>query len=447
MSGEAADEQAPAQDAASGSAGVMATWRQTPRATRALLGGVFVGRLAGFVQIFLVLFLTHRGFSPGQAGFALGVYGVGAVLGAFLGGWLTDRLSARSATLISMMGSAGLIIAILYLKSFPLLLVAVLLVSTVGQLYRPAAMALIGELTPRGQLVMVMAMYRLCLNLGTSAAPVIGVALISVSYNLLFWAEAAGALTYGLIALIALPRGGKPAGRSAQAAPGAKGGYRVLLHDLRYLAFLFAILLRVAVYVQYTTALPLAIQRAGLSLWWYSAVVSLNAILVVTCEVQATRFTQNWPMRLTAVSGFGLLGVGYAVYGLGMVPVFLIVGTLIWTGSEIIGAPTAFAFPSMVAPPELRGRYIGAMQSVFGIGTAIGPIVGIALLDHVGQWLWLWAAAVALVSTVAAEAGWRHPGVPPRGKLAAEPRVPPASDPAAEPGVPPVSEPAAEPAD
>ena len=53
---------------------------------------------------------------------------------------------------------------------------------------------------------MVTAMYRLCLNLGTTAAPLIGVALVSVSYDLLFWGEALAALVYGLIALLLLPR-------------------------------------------------------------------------------------------------------------------------------------------------------------------------------------------------------------------------------------------------
>jgi predicted MFS family arabinose efflux permease len=103
---------------------------------------VFVGRLAGFLQIFLVLFLTYRGFSPGQAGLALGLYGAGAVLGTFAGGYLSDRLSARTATLISMLGSAALLVSILYLDVYLLVLLAVLLVSSVGQLSAAAQAAI-----------------------------------------------------------------------------------------------------------------------------------------------------------------------------------------------------------------------------------------------------------------------------------------------------------------
>src|SRR4051812_15626215 len=98
------------QTADGGPLGVLATFRRTPPAVKAILAGVFVGRLAGFLVIFLVVFLTHRGFTTGQAGFALGVYGAGAVVGSFVGGWATDRLSARSATAISMLGTPVLIV-------------------------------------------------------------------------------------------------------------------------------------------------------------------------------------------------------------------------------------------------------------------------------------------------------------------------------------------------
>jgi len=415
VTSEVAGEYGPATDTEAGRLGVVATWRRTPRQAKALLAGILVNRLAGFLQIFLVLFLTHRGYSAAQAGFALGAYGAGGILGTFAGGWLSDRLTARSVTLISMVGSAVLIASIIYLRIYPLILVAVILVSTVGLLYRPAAQSLITELTPPGQLVMVTAMYRMCLNLGTTAAPLIGVALAAVSYDLLFWVEALGALAYGLIALVILPRKGRPSGHAADpggadAGEGAsRAGYLALLADRRYLVFLGAFLLVVTVYCQYTAVLPLAISRAGLSIWWYGAVITLNAAIVVACEVLATKFVQGWPLRLTQLTGWGLLALGYGIYAIQMIPLVLVLGTLAWTASEIIGAPTTWAYPGLVSPPRLRGRYFGAMQTMFGLGSTLGPILGVELFDHVGHWVWLWAAGVALVATAVGPLGMRSP--------------------------------------
>jgi MFS family permease len=396
--------------------GVLVVWRQTSNQTRALLAGIFVSKLAGFVQVFLVLFLTHRGYSPSQAGVALGLYGAGAVLGTFGGGWLSDRLTPRTVTSISMLGSAVLIVSVLYLRVYPLILVAVIMVSTVGQLYRPAAQAMITELTPPEHLVMVTAMYRLCLNLGTTAAPLIGVALVSVSYDLLFWAEALAAVTYGLIALKFLPRGARPAGNPSGAGgnPSSQGGtdrsgYLAVLADWRFSAYLVAMLLLAIVYCQYTAALPLAIVHGHLSLWWYSAVVSANAIIVATCEVVATRYVQAWSLRVVALCGTALTGLGYCLYAIALTPGYLIAGTLIWTLAEIIGGPTVWSYPGMVAPPRLRGRYFGAMQSSFGVGNAVGPVIGVALWYHVGQQVWLWAALAGALSAVFAQVGMYRP--------------------------------------
>jgi predicted MFS family arabinose efflux permease len=406
-----------------GALGAIATWRQTSVTAKALLFGVFVNRLGAFLQIFMVLFMTYRGFSVGQAGLALGVYGLGSVLGSFAGGWLSDRLSPRAATLISMLGSAVLIVSILYIDVYVLILLAVLLVSTVGMLNRPAAQAMLAEITKSGQLVMTMAMYRLAINLGTAATPIVGVALIRVSYNLLFWAEAAAAVLYSAIAWKFLPGKSAEAEAADKAAEEPKHGYRAVLADTRYLIYLAAVFLVTIVYCQYIAVLPLAIVDDGIDLWWYSAVVSMNAIVVAACEVPATKYVQTWPLRLTAIAGFGLVAVGYGVYAIALIPALLIIGTLIWTASEIIGAPTTFAYPGMVAPPHLRGRYSGAMLGVFGLGNAVGPAVGVWVWDKVGDSFWVVAAGVAVLSAVCARIGMRRPDEQPQ-EAATEPASP-----------------------
>jgi MFS family permease len=395
-----------------------------PRQVKALLAGLMVSRLAGFLQIFLVLFLTHRGFSPGQAGLALGVNGAGIVLGTITGGWLSDRLNARAVIMISMLGSAVPLISIVYIRPYPLLLMAVLLTSTVNRLYLSAAQSLITELTPSGQLVMATAMYLLCFNVGAAAAPLIGLALASVSYDLLFWAEGVALVAFGLIAVQALPRrasaGPKPARPTPATRKQAHGGYLAVLADWRYLTFLGAFLMMAVVYCQYTAALPLAIKHSGLSLWWYGAIITLNGIIASTCQIRTTRFVQHWPLLLTQLCGFGLVAVGYGIYAIALVPVLLIIGTLTWTASELIGAPTVFAYPGMVAPAHLRGRYYGAFQGTHGLAVAIGPVLGITLFNHLGQRAWLWAVGAAVLATIIGQVGLRRPTAVPGTEPAPE---------------------------
>jgi len=408
MSAEPASK--PADDA-----GILLTWRESPPAARALLAGIFVNRLGAFIQIFLVLFLTTRGFSEVQAGAALAMYTAGAVGGVIVGGTLTDLLGPRRTILLSMSGAAVLVLSILYLRNYPALLVAVFVVGLVSGAYRPASSTLLSELTPKHRQVMIFAIYRLAYNLGNTAAPLIGAALVAVSYDLLFWGEAAAALGYAAVAAFALPRRDRAAAteKTEEKAAGAAGrgtGYLAVLADHRYVLFLLAVFINAIVYVQYLSTLPVAMRAEGLGTNWFSAVVALNGIIVITCELLVTKVVQHWPMRVVVAVGFVLLGGGMAVYALPFGAAVFIVGTLVWSAAEIVAGPTVFAYPAIASPQRLRGRYIGAMTALFGVGSAAGSVVGLAVWDAVGEAVWWWCAAACLVGVAAAWRGMQRAG-------------------------------------
>ncbi len=402
------------------SAGIWATFKESPRSVKALLAGVFVNKLGWFIQVFLVLFLTDIGFTEVQAGVALGFYGGGSVVGLLIGGALSDRIGARNSVLVSMLGTAAFVISVLYVSNYVAMLVIITIVGTVGQFYRPASAALLSELTPQNRQVMIFAMYRLALNLGTTAAPLIGAALAAVSWDLLFWGEAVAALAFAAVAFLALP-GAKPAPAEdspAESAAAPKAGYGAMLADYRYVLFLFCMFVNAAVYIQYLATLPLAIKAEGLSTWWFSAAVALNGFIVITCELALTKFVQNLQARFVAMLGFVLLGGGLAIYALPWIPAVFIVGTLVWTLAEIWGGPTMFAYPGMAGPERLRGRYIGAAHAMFGLGTALGPIIGVMLFNRTGDMVWVWCGLACLVGVAAAWFGMRKPAPEPAPALA-----------------------------
>jgi predicted MFS family arabinose efflux permease len=396
-------------------AGIRATFTESPFAVKALLFGVLVNKLGAFMQVYLVLFMTSRGFSDVRGGLALTAYGVGSVLGVLVGGGLTDRLGPRWTIISSMASTAVLLVAILHVGVFPALLAAVALAGMISQMYRPAAAAVLSAAVPRHRQVMAFAMFRLALNLGTTAAPLLGALLVSVSWSLLFYGEAVAALGYALVALLALPpdpareprqNAGKAADASeAPAAPSSareSGGYRAVLADRRYVAYLVAMLLNAAVYIQYMSALPLAMRHAHLSTVWYGAVVALNGAVVICFELLMTKVTQNWRMRRVLTVGFVLLGSGMALYAVPGGAAVFVAGTLLWTLAEIIEGPTMFAYPGIAGPPESSGRYIGAAHAMFNIGSAIGPAVGVLLWNSLGPAAWTLIGATSVLALVPA---------------------------------------------
>ncbi|MEU9657803.1 MFS transporter [Streptomyces chartreusis] len=410
---------------------IWATFRDSSAAVKTILAGVLLSKLGGFLNVFIVLYLTYRGYSESEASYALGAYGAGGVAGVLLGGTLADRLGARNATILGMAGTAVLTAALLYLPNYPTLVVAVVLASLMAQLYRPAAAALLSELTSGSSQVVVFGMYRWCLNVGAMAAPMVGLGLYHLdgeSYTLLFWGEAVIALAYAVVAAAVLPR--RAAQGTAEAAPaeeegGTAGGYRAMLRDRRYVLYLAATLFNAIIYVQYLSTLPLDVEAHDLDLFWYTAAVSLNGFMVIAFELPLTKVTGQWRTRLVVGLSFGLVGLGVALYGMPMGAAVIIGATLVWTLGEIIGGPAVFAHPATAGPAHLRSRYIGAFQFMHALGTAIGPVLGGLLFVRLGHDVWPLLGVIGLAAAGLGVAAIRTPA-PERSESTDEPAAQPA---------------------
>jgi predicted MFS family arabinose efflux permease len=373
--------------------------------------GTFVNRLGAFLQVFLVLYLVHSGYSGAQAGGALGAYGAGAVLGMMTAGGLTDRLGIRRTLMASMAFSAVPLLGVLYLPNYPAKVVAVIAAGTASQAYRPVAASALSALLPADRQVMIFAMNRLAINLGAAVLPLLGVALLSVSYDLLFWGEATVALGYAVIIAIALPRDHAGRGAPGGAAPGGAGGsYRELIADRRYLVFLAGILGLSMIYVQYLAVLPLQVRERGMGTAVYGALIALNGFLVISFELIIATRVQRWPARTAVVAGMLLTALGFSLYASPWGLAGFIIATLFWSFGEMVGAPTTyFAYPARAGPQSQRGHYLGAATGVYGLGTAIGPVVGVLLWDRVAGAVWLCCGLVGIAAAGAAYLGVRGP--------------------------------------
>ncbi|QRX95025.1 MDR family MFS transporter [Streptomyces noursei] len=391
-------------------AGVRQVWRESPTAVKSLLAGTMINRLGGFVQVFMVLYLTHRGFSDTQAGAALGVYGGGAVLGTLVGGWMSDKLGPRLTIVSTLLGSAVLLPCVLYLDNYWAILAVIGVSGAASMAYQPASTSVISDLTPTERHVMIFAMGRLAINLGTTAAPLLGAALVKVSWDFLFWGEALAVVIFSAVAATTLPHRAAP-DTTGPADDGAgdggdapKASYLSVLADRRYLLFLLAMFVSSVIYIQHISALPLTVQHLNMGVEVYAAMIALNGLLVIACELLVAKVVQRWKIRTAVITGVLLTGVGMSMYALPWGVAALVIATLVWSLGEIIGYPSLFfAYPAQAGPPGLRGRYLGASNALYGLGSAIGPFFGVMIWNRFQEGLWI---GCGIVGTIAAAAAW-----------------------------------------
>lgn len=373
--------------------------RELPPAAWLLFAGTFISKFGAFVIVFLAVYVTRQGFSTAQAGIALSAYGFGALFSSPVGGYLADHIGRRKAIAASMYGSAAAMLGLSQAHGLPAIVVLAAAAGFTSELYRPAAGALLADLTPAGQRVPAFAMNRLAVNAGFAAGPAVGGFLAERSFFLLFLGDAVTSSIFGTIALLALPTG-----EHVGEVGAGRGWIRAVLTDRSFRVFLAANAVGILVLTQAFSSFAVHVSdRASGAV--YGALISLNGLLVVLLELPVASVTQRLRPRRVMAVGFLLLGAGFALTSVATSIPLLAACVFVWTIGEITYMPVAGAYVADIAPPQMRGRYHGAWGLTFGIAFVVGPTLGTMLYGVNPTALWLGCLAVGALAAALVRAG------------------------------------------
>lgn len=376
-----------------------------PRAVHVLCLGTFVNRAGTFLVPFLTLYLTSSlGLGAAFATQAMGLYGLGGIVAALTGGALADRIGRRTVMLASLLGAAGILLFFGRLTSPPAILAAVLALSFLGEMYRPAASAMIADLTTPAQRPHAYGLMYLLINAGMTVSPVVGGFLAQRSFQWLFWGDAATSAAYAMLLLFAvretLPaRGARAGGAGTQGPhPALRAVARRVAGHHAFLFFCLATHLVSIAYMQSHTTLPLYMQGLGLSPQQYGLVVAVNAFLIVCLQLPFTNWIARFPREALLVASAVVTAIGFGLTGLAASPWPLAGTVVVWTLGEMMQSPYLSAVVADMAPRELRGTYMGMLTLAFASALMVGAPLGGAVLARFGAGaLWAGACGVALL--------------------------------------------------
>ena len=185
---------------------LLSSLRALPRPVWILFLGTFLNKFGTFVVPFLTLYLTRQGYSLASAGMAIGAYGAGHLIASLLGGHLADTIGRRKTIVLSMFSAALAMMLLSQARSLPVIIVLTALAGLTGELYRPAATALLADLVSPSERVTAFAAYRMAFNAGWAFGPATAGFLAERGYFWLFAGDAATSVLFGLVALLSLPR-------------------------------------------------------------------------------------------------------------------------------------------------------------------------------------------------------------------------------------------------
>jgi MFS family permease len=391
--------------------------------------GTLINRMASFVGILLALYLRQEhGFTKGESGWVVGLWGIGGTLAAPLGGALTDRIGRRTTMLLGLVLGGLSVVAIALVANPILLVILAFLGGATGQLFFPASNAALADVVPPPDRRRANGHVYWAVNLGLALGFFVAGLVPS---RFMFWLFLADAGTTFLCAGLIAWKVPETRPTVVEHAPILQGLARVV-GDRVFLRLMILHMVALIVFTQFQLALPLDMDDHGVGSQSFAWLMAFNCIGVVLLQPWLTPLLRKVDAsRLLAVSAL-LFGMGYALNALvSTLPLYL-AGAAFWTVGEVVGFPAASALVSDLAPVELRGRYHGAFSMVWGLGMGLSPIIGGHTMQVLGApFLW-WSclvtgAAVALGHLLSAPA--RHRRLVELG--VAEHRAEPATAPAA----------------
>lgn len=165
---------------------------------------MLINRSGTMVVPFLTVYLTQQGYTLSQAGTVMSVFGVGAILGSFLGGKLSDRFSFFWVQFYSLILNGVFFIVLSFITNYNHFLITIFLLASVGEAFRPANSAAIAAYSTDSNRTRAYSLNRLAINLGWSIGPAVGGILAYYNYKLLFWADGLTCIAAALLLYVFL---------------------------------------------------------------------------------------------------------------------------------------------------------------------------------------------------------------------------------------------------
>ena len=362
-----------------------------------------VNRSGAMVIAFLSIYLVNSmGYSPTQAGYVMGCFGAGGIVGNYVGGLLNDRYGSWHIMVISLIVAGFLHILIGQVTTFWPLCLLVFLTSMVADAFRPANRAAIAIYADPEHLTQAYGLQRLAANLGFSVGPALGGLLIQqYGFEALFWADgitfllAAGLFLITLPAdetakPLELPAGAPTPAGSIPAAPPVDEPPPDTRPALRQPWLVYLILANTCVitsFFQVFSTVPVFLTNNGYTEGQVGLLLTLSGVLIVAIEMPLVYLADRRfrPLHVLLLGG-SLIVAGYYLLPLAVTVNFgLIIGWIVLiTLGEILFMPFTSTYVAKHAPPARRGEYLGVLSASYSLAFILTPVIGFWLAERFG---------------------------------------------------------------
>lgn len=307
----------------------------------------------------------------------------------FLGGAVADKFGRKWVSAISLLFCGLSWFLFQYAHTISVFALLMALNGATTPLYRLASDAMMADVVPPEKRIDAYSILRLGNNLGVALGPSIGGFLSAISYSISFTTTGIGFLIITLIVVLFSIETKPEIGLSKQPS-GNLGGYKAIAQDRKFMGLVGSYTLcRVCSSILWLLLAVYAKQNFGISERVYGFIPTTNAVMVILFQVVVTSKVKLHSPEKMMTLGAALYAIGvFAVafgHGFWMFWLCMVIATI----GEMILLPISTTYASLLAPEDMRGRYMSIYTLTTGVGQGIGPLIGGLMNDSLGpQYIW-----------------------------------------------------------
>jgi predicted MFS family arabinose efflux permease len=359
-----------------------------------------INRAGTMVIPFLSLYLTENlKFTASNVGWIMSAFGLGSVIGTWVGGKLTDKIGFYKVMVRSLLLTGLLFIALQFLNTFTSICIGIFLVMAVADTFRPAMFVAMSAYSKPENKTRSVTLIRLAINLGFSAGPAVGGLIITtIGYSGLFWIDGITCIRATILLIKVLnPRVSKPLDTFRVGNP--KSVYK----DKSFWIFFVAMLLFGIIFLQYFSTMPLYYKEVyALTEFEIGLLLGLNGLIIFLLEMPLIKWLENSTYTKTGLMLFGaiLVGISFIILTLTNWLGILIIGMLFMTIGEMITFPFSNSYALERSKRGNQGEYMAMYVMAFSVAHVFGHNAGMQLISYLGfnsTWYIISILAIACV--------------------------------------------------
>ena len=370
-----------------------------------------INRSGTMVVPFIAIYLTEElQFSYIQTGIVMSFFGVGSVVGSYIGGVLTDTFGHYRTMFWSLLFGGFALLNLLFLNTFEMWCFGVFMVTAVGDCFRPASMAAVGFYSKEENRTRSLGLIRLAINLGFGIGPAFGgILAASFGYDWLFIIDGVTCILSAFMFLFILKDKHRPQKVDKESTEQIldiiedkePGKIPSPYKDNWFMAFVFFCFLNSIVFIQFMGTLPVYYKEGlNFSDAEIGMLLAMNGLIIALVEMPLIFVLEKRKNILTMIAaGIFLTGMCYELLTWTNWAGIAVISMLCLTFGEIINFPFAASFSLSRATEKNRGAYMGLYGLSFSVGHIIAPILGMKVVEIYGyDTLWHGLGVLALIS-------------------------------------------------